>query len=302
MNELWLKERRMWDDILFPLNVHRFVCVPQFNIFTAHWHEELEFLLIDSGVAKIQVGSGFHELREGEGMLISHEEIHAGHVVDDAGFFYTAVVFHPDLLYGRRVDAVQTKYLEPVLEKRMPDFIHLRPEVPWESRVLSGAREMASTYRERPEVWEMRLKGLLMEVFRELVIHAETGAPVRAEWESVRSERLKAVLTLVRDQHARRVPVQEAAGATGLSVGHFCAFFREMTGKTFVEYLNGYRISQAAELLRTTDRKILDIALSVGFENVSYFVNLFGRAMNETPYAYRKRMREDVYELKALVR
>lgn len=292
MNELWMKEQRRWDDVLFPMNVHRFVCTPRFNIFTAHWHEELEFLMIEDGVAGIQVGSGFVELKAGEGVMICHDQIHAGHVCSEDGFTYTAVVLHPDLLYGRRVDAVQTKYLEPVLERRMPDFVALRPEVGWEGRVLDGVRRMAEAFRERPQAWEMLVKSVVLEVFRELVVNAECEPKPHQTGESARAERLKAVLALIRDRHAHRLPVQEAASAAGLSVGHFCAFFREMTGKTFVEYLTAYRLSRAAELLRATDRKILDVALSVGFENVSYFVNVFRRAMKETPHAYRLRMRE----------
>ena len=55
----------------------------------------------------------------------------------------------------------------------------------------------------------------------------------------------------------------------------------------FVEYLNDYRLTIAAQLLSTSDISILEIASAVGFDNLSYFNRLFKRKFHDTPGHYR---------------
>jgi AraC-like DNA-binding protein len=45
-------------------------------------------------------------------------------------------------------------------------------------------------------------------------------------------------------------------------------------------------VSQAADMLRESDRKILDIAMEVGFENASYFIVKFKKYMRCTPHEW----------------
>ncbi|MNO04942.1 Regulatory protein SoxS [compost metagenome] len=73
-----------------------------------------------------------------------------------------------------------------------------------------------------------------------------------------------------------------------MSEGQFCRFFKSMTRQTPMDYVNSYRIRQAAEMLRVEDRKISDIALEVGFDNISYFIRVFRKMMKCSPSAFRK--------------
>lgn len=62
---------------------------------------------------------------------------------------------------------------------------------------------------------------------------------------------------------------------------------RRRTGKTYTELLQEKRLSQAAWLLRNTGKKVSDIGLSVGYENLSYFHKIFARRFGISPKAYR---------------
>ena len=55
------------------------------------------------------------------------------------------------------------------------------------------------------------------------------------------------------------------------------------------EYLCQLRINHAKTSLRKTSLSIQEIAAEVGYNNVSYFINLFRKYEHETPGAYRKR-------------
>ena len=62
---------------------------------------------------------------------------------------------------------------------------------------------------------------------------------------------------------------------------------KRKTGKTYTQLIQEKRLAQAAFLLRNTDRNVLDIALAVGYENISYFHRIFGAFYGKSPKHYR---------------
>ena len=71
----------------------------------------------------------------------------------------------------------------------------------------------------------------------------------------------------------------------------FSRAFRREQGTTFRDYLMRLRIESAAAQLRTSDKSIVDVGCSVGFNDPSQFARLFRRHMGVTPTAYRSSVR-----------
>lgn len=65
--------------------------------------------------------------------------------------------------------------------------------------------------------------------------------------------------------------------------------FRRDIGMSFGEYCLSLRLDRAEELLRAREEKIIDIALSLGFNNVSYFNRVFKARCGVSPTEYRAR-------------
>ena len=81
--------------------------------------------------------------------------------------------------------------------------------------------------------------------------------------------------------------VDDLAGAAGLSRAHFSREFRRAFGESPYGYLLTRRLERAAALLRTTDRSVLDICLSVGLQSLGSFTSSFTRTYGMSPTAYR---------------
>ena len=63
---------------------------------------------------------------------------------------------------------------------------------------------------------------------------------------------------------------------------------KRKTGKTYTRLIQEKRLAQAAFLLRNTDRNVSDIAVAVGYENISYFHRIFADAYGKSPKHYRE--------------
>jgi AraC-like DNA-binding protein len=88
-------------------------------------------------------------------------------------------------------------------------------------------------------------------------------------------------------RYFEQLDVDDLAQAAGLSRAHFSREFRRAFGESPHAYLLTRRLERAAALLRTTDRSVADICLSVGLQSVGSFTTSFGRAFGQTPTAYR---------------
>lgn len=60
------------------------------------------------------------------------------------------------------------------------------------------------------------------------------------------------------------------------------------TGKTFTQLMQEKRLSQAAFLLKSTNKSFADISVAVGYENTSYFHKIFTASFGMSPRKYRK--------------
>jgi AraC-like DNA-binding protein len=82
--------------------------------------------------------------------------------------------------------------------------------------------------------------------------------------------------------------VEQLARVAGLSKAHFSREFRRTFGETPHAYLLTRRLERAAALLRTTDRSIIDICLSVGLQSLGSFTTSFTRMYGMPPAVYRE--------------
>ena len=82
--------------------------------------------------------------------------------------------------------------------------------------------------------------------------------------------------------------VDELARVAGLSRAHFSREFRRAFGESPHAYLLTRRLERAAALLRSTDRSVADICLSVGLRSVGSFTTCFTRTFGLSPTAYRR--------------
>lgn len=99
--------------------------------------------------------------------------------------------------------------------------------------------------------------------------------------------RVRQVAEQIRQSPERPASVVALAESANLSVSHFCALFRHVTGFAPIDYLLHKRVQRACELLDTTDQSIKRIAGEIGFADPLYFSRVFRKIQGVPPKAYR---------------
>ena len=81
--------------------------------------------------------------------------------------------------------------------------------------------------------------------------------------------------------------VKEIAAHVHLSHTYLCYMYKKQTGKTLNQFILDVRMQKARSLLLDTDRKVGDIAISLGYVNQNYFTKTFVSYYGTTPSKFR---------------
>ena len=97
------------------------------------------------------------------------------------------------------------------------------------------------------------------------------------------------VLQILRyvEEHYRDGSLAEIAELLHYDLAWLSREIKRRTGKNYTDLVQDKRMSQAAWLLKNTDKKVDDIAVAVGYENISYFHKLFAQRYGQSPKKFR---------------
>lgn len=109
---------------------------------------------------------------------------------------------------------------------------------------------------------------------------------------NVSNDILKNIERDVKEHYMDNLTLKELSGRYYVNSAYLGQIFRKKYEISFKDYLNNYRIEQAANLLARTDLRVYEIAEEVGYHNLDYFINRFIINKGCTPAKYRKQFRE----------
>ncbi len=100
--------------------------------------------------------------------------------------------------------------------------------------------------------------------------------------------RIDRIYNYIFQHFSEGISLSEVADIANLSVPAFCRFFKQTSGRTFIEYLNVVRVGAACKLLIQTGSQINNICYLAGFNNLSNFNRQFFTVKHMSPGKYRR--------------
>ncbi|MCU0822781.1 MAG: AraC family transcriptional regulator, partial [Spirochaetes bacterium] len=100
-------------------------------------------------------------------------------------------------------------------------------------------------------------------------------------------EKLKMVIAFIDDNFTSDISREGLAAAVDLNPSYMSTLFKSYKGMTINNYINQLRIQNAIGQLELKNSRIIDIAFSVGFENIVSFNRVFKKITGKTPSEYK---------------
>ena len=277
------KEDAKHGDSFFPIQRYITTLNNNYPVITAHWHEEAELTMITTGSCKYQIDLVDYDVKEGDILFIPPLFLHS--ITDECTekMVSDTYVFHLNFLGGNSTDICSTRYLTPMMNQEfsMPHLI--TPKHPAYASLKTIFTQINHLYDEAIPGYELAIKAMLLQVCFLMIQYSnrletpDSGTP---------SDMLKKVLDYIELNYSDVITVSELADICNFSDYHFMRFFKKYMNMTCIEYINNLRLEKAVELFEKGNTSILDVSLSVGFHNLSYFHRAFKKKYHMTPLSF----------------
>ena len=99
---------------------------------------------------------------------------------------------------------------------------------------------------------------------------------------------MESLLEWVDDNLQRPLRIEDVAKQSGYSKWYLQRMFTDWAGKSLGAYIREHKLDLAAEDLKNTSDRILDISVRYGFDSQQSFTRTFGKKFNTSPGAYRR--------------
>jgi len=258
----------------------------QYNDF--HYHPEYQISLIASGTSVASIGNSVDHFEAGDvyviGPNVPHVFKHDAVNREDATSQEARMIsiFFRDNSFGNR-------------------FFHL-PEMAKVKELLHGASRGIKLYPGLSAIIAPIIHQLneasggarlvhLLSLLDQMAISSQRrflasqyyGEPQKADYYHPMSK----IFDYISENFDKQISLEEVAGVANLSKYAFCRYFKRITNKSFITYLNEFRTGIACKYLLTDSYSIAQVGFLSGFNNLSNFNRQFKKIMKTTPSRYR---------------
>ena len=274
----------------YPVDVRCLILDRRRNV-PLHCPDHLEIVVFESGKLGYEVEDRMCAVGKHDILVVGDRLRHRCVPLANAQSEARTVVlsFLPETLHMGAPTGDDFQYLMPfnvygaVVPNVIPAKTHLANEM---LDLIDRIRHEIPAETERSR---LAIRTYLKMLLLQLVGHCSEFKQARVEFSkrSEAKERLAPVFEHLEHHFDEPIRVTDAARLCGVSPCCFMSLFKELTGQSFVAYLNGFRVVQAKALLASTRKPISEVSLEAGFCNQSYFTMVFRRLTTMTPLAYR---------------
>lgn len=280
MNFNALRERTEIPDQTFPINIF-------FNEdFYLHWHDHIEWVFVKKGKSRVQIDAAYEDLEEGELAFINSKQLHRATALIP-GTEVVSIVFNEALVRGNGVDLTDLHYFLPYLDKKILWPSTMKKNDLYMEETGKAFATLLNEFECRNPGYELLIKAELLRIFG-LFFRYSSEVSARSLPCCQQHDDFSRFLQVLRERYNESFTISDAANMVSLSPNHFCRVFKQVTGKTFIEYLHFLRINEAERMLTETGESITTIAGKVGFSDINYFGRVFKKIKNQTPSSVRR--------------
>lgn len=295
----FLEEKRPQPDIKFTYHLQE--PVEAGIIAPLQYHEFIEILYCVSGEYHVTVNRDEYSFSKGDMVFIGSRQLHK--VICDCDCEhnkYIVLKISASIIFDSCNSSDEMNRLRLFLCSNSKDCVFMSAEELEEYNIDLILDKLIKEYENDAYCKDMAISLYVQELFlvlmriwnaRGSIITVSNNGMCLAEW-------FYDVFNYVNNNYSEKITASTVAKKYCVSYSYFSQIFKRITMMSFTKYLNHIRISEAENLLINTDYSITEIAGSVGFDSVSYFIKIFREHNGMSPYKFRQSIKKQEFDIK----
>lgn len=250
-----------------------------------HWHEDVEFLVPLTGHLTYCVNGKTIELSAEQALFVNALQLHYGFSSDGSDCSYLCITVRPEVLAGSTY--IYDQYVQPILRQTERSFFLFGNHEREHRKLIQTLKRANIEFNQKRPGYEISTIGILVIAWQQLYAIMQPFLDLNNS-DDPKLEIQKRMLNFIHKNYQQHITLDQIARAGEVCRSNCCIIFRKFLNKGPNEYLNLYRIEQAAKLLRQTNMSITEVAYCCGFSSSSYFSENFLKQKGITPSMFRK--------------
>lgn len=280
----------------FPFAVLFYETLPS-RAMRPHYHDFFEMVYVADGQGEHIYQGRSYPIVKGDFFVISPGAVHDYIVTGGSSLEVYNIMFLPSLLHAElaslaeEASFVNLFYFEPFLRETSSFDYHLQLSLLEAQEVKARIQQLEKEFKRKQLGYQLVIKALLVELLVYLSRCYE-GEDIQHIFHSNETRAILQLCEFIDSHYAHPIQLEQVCRMCGMSQTVFTQKFKQIVGKTFIEYRNEVRIKAALHRLRDSDDKIIHVAQQVGIHDLSHFNHLFKQHMQLTPRQYRNMHRK----------
>lgn len=246
-----------------------------------HSHEDrVEILYLLSGSGWHTIGKYRYPTSAGDLVIVNSGVLHEEKVRGKEPLeFYCCAVTNLSLKGKKRGQLIDEDRV-PVLESGI------------QKQIVEDLFEIIQKESMSENVWKNEICTFLASALVLKVAELTQGSESMDSKEQKEHWMIEKVQNYMEQNFRDKISLQDMAEIVSVTPWYLERVFKKYTGDSLNQYLIHLKLGYAQNLFRDTSKSIAQVAEEVGYDNPSYFSQLFKKKFGVTPGAYRKKLRE----------
>lgn len=279
-------EKMDMPDSNLPVKVLTYKLDVKGNVIVSHWHEHGEFLLFNEGVAAVDCGNQSYRVGPMDIIYVNSSELHS--IKNENGKLEYLVVICDLKRLIEKVAIESENLVSSLINSNRIVFLNLIKE---DKEIVMLLNSVKNLYESRKTGYELKIRSLMLDCFFIMVNKYVQYTLTENEFKArrINYQKLEELFQFLEINYNTNISTADCAKMLNFSLAHFCHIFKNATGKSFLQYLNEYRVFKSITLLKETDLSITQIASECGFQDSGYYARYFKKINGVAPSAVRSK-------------
>lgn len=251
-----------------------------------HWHPDIECVRIYEGEMYYDINGEKILLHAGDSIIVNSQHLHFGYSNNEQECKFSVILLHPDLLKSNMHNYQKNVY--PIIHSSSISYWYFGQNNENTATVNDLLDRIFALRHDNPDDIDCLLIGLFHCLWHVLYHQINQKVLHHASQENPDIQLQRQMVSYIFAHYSDNISLDDIAASANISRSKCCKIFQQYLEKSPIAFLNNYRMEISCNLLRNTSYSITEIALSCGYNHLSYYSKMFLRKYGCTPNQYRK--------------